>query len=70
MMSDFFDFLWPQVQTALQYKPLYNINCSEKWGKKIKTAGYNGVYGTYLKKFKLLPVGLVVLSSRSNVNVC
>ena len=27
---------------ALQYKPLYNISCSEKWGKKIQAAAYNG----------------------------
>ena len=27
-----------QAQTSLQYKPLY----SEKWGKKIQTARYNG----------------------------
>ena len=32
-----------ELLTSLQYKPLYNINRSEKWGKKkIKTAGYNG----------------------------
>ena len=30
------------VQTALQYKPLYNINRSENWGKKIQITGYNG----------------------------
>ena len=29
---------------ALQYKPLYNINRSEKWGKKIQIAGYNGAH--------------------------
>ena len=27
---------------TLQYKRLYNINRSEKWGKKIQTAGYIG----------------------------
>ena len=32
-----------KILTALQYKPLYNINRSEKWDKKIQTAGYNGV---------------------------
>ena len=26
----------------LHYKPLYNINCSEKWGKYLQTTGYNG----------------------------
>ena len=31
-----------ELLTSLQYKPLYNINRSEKWGKKIQTAGYNG----------------------------
>ena len=33
-----------EILTALHYKPLYNINHSEKWGKKnIQTAGYNGM---------------------------
>ena len=27
------------IQTALQYKQLYNINRSEKWGKKNKNRG-------------------------------
>ena len=27
------------IQTALQYKPLYNINRSEKWGKKNTNRG-------------------------------
>ena len=31
-----------EILTSLQYKLLYNINRSEKWGKKIQTAGYNG----------------------------
>ena len=35
------------IPTALQYKPLYNINRSEKWGKKIQTAGYNGARTVY-----------------------
>ena len=32
-----------EILAALQYKPLYNINCSDKWGKKIQAAAYNGV---------------------------
>ena len=32
-----------EILTALHCKPLYNINRSEIWGKKIQTAGYNGV---------------------------
>ena len=31
-----------EILNALHLKPLYNINRSEKWGKKIQTAGYNG----------------------------
>ena len=33
-----------EILTSLQYKLLYNINRSEKWGKKIQTAGYNGAH--------------------------
>jgi hypothetical protein len=29
---------------ALQYKPLYNISRSEKWGKEIQAAAYNGAH--------------------------
>ena len=25
-----------EILADLQYKPLYNISCSEKWGKKIQ----------------------------------
>jgi hypothetical protein len=32
-----------EILAALQYKPLYNISCSEKWGKKIQAASYNSV---------------------------
>ena len=28
-----------EILTALHYKPLYNINCSEKWGKKYTSRG-------------------------------
>ena len=31
-----------EILAALQYKPLYNISRSEKWGKKIQAAAYNG----------------------------
>ena len=30
------------IMAALQYKPLYNISRSEKWGKKIQAVAYNG----------------------------
>ena len=32
-----------EILAPLQYKPLYNISRSEKWGKKIQAAAYNGV---------------------------
>ena len=31
-----------EILTAQHHKPLYNINRSEKEGKNIQTAGYNG----------------------------
>ena len=31
-----------EISNALHYKPLFNINRSEKWGKKIQAGGYNG----------------------------
>ena len=31
-----------EILAALQYKLLYNISPSEKWGKKIQAAAYNG----------------------------
>ena len=32
----------PEILTALHYKPLYPISCSEKWGKKVyKPEAYN-----------------------------
>ena len=31
-----------EILATLQYKPLYNISCSEKWGIKIQAAAYNG----------------------------
>ena len=31
-----------EILAALQYKPLYSISRSEKWGKKIQAAAYNG----------------------------
>ena len=36
MLSDFFYSFWPQVQTALQYEPLYNINAVKNGVKKLK----------------------------------
>ena len=32
-----------EILATLQYKPLYNISHSEKWGKKIQATSYNGV---------------------------
>ena len=50
-----------ELLTSLQYKPLSNINRSEKWGKKIQTAGYNGARTVYnrmkLYKFKVFKIG-------------
>jgi hypothetical protein len=31
-----------EVLAAMQYKPLYNISCSEKWAKIIQAVAYNG----------------------------
>ena len=31
-----------EILDALQYKPLYNISRSEKWGKKLQAKTYNG----------------------------
>ena len=31
-----------EILAALQYKPLSNISRSEKWGKKIQAAAYDG----------------------------
>ena len=31
-----------EILAALQYKLLYNISGSEKWGKKIQAGAYNG----------------------------
>ena len=31
-----------EILATLQYKPLYNISSSEKWGKKIQAETYNG----------------------------
>ena len=31
-----------EILATLQYKPLYNISRSEKWGKKIQATAYNG----------------------------
>ena len=31
-----------EILATLQYKPLYNISRSEKWGKKIQAVAYNG----------------------------
>ena len=31
-----------EILATLQYKPLYNISRSEKWGKKIQAAAHNG----------------------------
>ena len=31
-----------EILAALQYKPLYNISRSEKWGKKNTSRAYNG----------------------------
>ena len=28
-----------EILSALHYKPLYNINCNEKWGKKYTNSG-------------------------------
>ena len=36
-----------EILGALQYKPLYNNSRSEKWGKKIKAAAYNGAHTVY-----------------------
>ena len=33
-----------EILVTLQYKPLYNISSSEKWGKKIQAMAYNGVH--------------------------
>ena len=31
-----------EILATLQYKPLYNISRSEKWGKKLQAIAYNG----------------------------
>jgi hypothetical protein len=43
-----------EILAALQYKPLYNISRSEKWGKKIQAAAYNDARMVVVSKFVYL----------------
>ena len=38
-----------KILAALQYEPLFNISCSEKWVKKIQAAAYNGARTVYYR---------------------
>jgi hypothetical protein len=39
-----------EILAALQYKLLYNISGSEKWGKKIQATSSNGAHTVYKQR--------------------